>query len=184
MKIWTWLLALALLPGCGDDGASGDDAGNDDETQVPPTSGMVDMRAWLDAGHYKKWSCEAASHEARAPSPHGWNRICSNDAISSFAGTGEYPVDSAAVKELYDATGKTIVGYAVYRHIKAGTTGDTWYWYEIVPDDSAAPHDANGIVADGNGGSGPAKDICVSCHSATGSDAAHSGHDFVYTQVK
>jgi len=24
----------------------------------------------------------------------------------------------------------------------------------------------------------------VGCHQAAGSDAAHSGHDFVYTQVK
>lgn len=180
MKNWTWLLALALLPGCGDDG-SGDDSG-EEETQIPPTNG-AEMRTWLAAGHYKDWACEAAPHEARSPSPHGWNRICSNDAVSSH-GDGEYPVGAAGVKELYDDGGKNIVGYAVYRHIKAGTTGDTWYWYEQVPDSSMAPHDANGIVADGNGGSGPSKDICVSCHQATGVDAAHSGHDYVYTQVK
>ncbi len=72
----------------------------------------------------------------------------------------------------------------MYRHIKAGTTGDTWFWYEKVPLDSAAPHDAKGVVAFGDGSSGPAKDICVGCHAAAGSDAMHSGHDFVYTQVK
>ena len=31
---------------------------------------------------------------------------------------------------------------------------------------------------------GPAADICVGCHMATGIDADHSGHDYVYTQVK
>ena len=77
-----------------------------------------------------------------------------------------------------------IVGYALYVHVKAGKTGDTWYWYEKVPLTSMAPHDANGVVADGTGGSGTAMSICVGCHSATGSDAGHSGHDFVYTQVK
>jgi hypothetical protein len=49
------------------------------------------------------------------------------------------------------------------------------------------PHDSNGVVADGMGGSGPAKDICVGCHVAAGSDAAHTpspgGRDQVYTPV-
>ena len=30
----------------------------------------------------------------------------------------------------------------------------------------------------------PPKDVCVSCHARAGSDEAHSGHDFVYTQVR
>jgi hypothetical protein len=151
--------------------------------QNPPTSGQADVKAWLATGAYKAWKCEPAAHDARSPSPHGKNRICSN-AVLSAHGAGEYPVDSAAVKELFDDEGKNIVGYAVYRHVKAGTTGDTWYWYETVPLASPAPHDANGVVADGLGGAGPAKSICVGCHSAAGVDADHPGHDFVYTQVK
>lgn len=181
MKNWTWLLALALLPGCGDDG-SGDDSG-EEEAQLPPTNG-AEMRTWLAAGHYKSWSCEGAAHGPITISPHGMQRICSNDMISGH-GTGEYPVGAAAVKELYDADGKNIVGYAVYRHIKAGTNGDAWYWYEQVPDSSMAPHDADGIVADqiGTMGDKPGKDLCVGCHMATGLDANHPGHDFVYTQI-
>lgn len=66
----------------------------------------------------------------------------------------------------------------------AGAAGDTWYWYERVPLNSPAPHDGKGVVADGTGGSGPAKDIFVGCHQGARSDAQHSGHDFVYTQVK
>ena len=58
---------------------------------------------------------------------------------------------------------------------------------ERVPASSTAPHDANGVVADGKGGSGPAMSICVGCHAAAGSDAPHSpspgGHDQVYTPV-
>lgn len=168
------LLALSATLGCGS---------MQDEAQTPPVTGRADIENWLTAASYKSWHCEPAPHAARSPSPHGINRICSNTVLSG-AGSGEYPVGAAGVKELYDTGGTKIVGYAVYLHTKAGTTGDTWYWYERVPTDSAAPHDANGVVADGNGGSGTALTICVGCHSATGSDAGHSGHDFVYTQVK
>lgn len=179
MRMWTMLIGLALLPGCADDG-SGDTAGGED--QVPPVTGKADMRAWIAEGHYKNWNCESAPHDPIAISPHGKQRICTNDILSGH-GDGEYPVDTAAVKELYDAAGANVVGYAVYRHVKAGAGGETWYWFEEVPADSPAPHDADGIVADGLGSSGPAKDICVGCHAAAGIDAAHPGHDYVYTQV-
>lgn len=89
-----------------------------------------------------------------------------------------------AASEEVDDAGKNGVSYAVYRHVTAGATGATWYFYEKVPLSSAAPHDPNGVVAYGLGSSGPAQTICVSCHQAAGSDANHSGHDFVYTQVK
>lgn len=165
-------VAVMALVGCG----------SDDEKQNPPTTGSADVEAWLAEGHYKSWKCEAAVHEARSPSPHGKNRICSNDALVANKG-GAYAVDSAGVKELYDSAGTTVVGIAVYRKVKEGSTGDVWYWYERVPSDSSAPHDSRGVVADGMGDSGAAKSICVSCHAAAGSDSGHSGHDFVYTQV-
>ena len=152
-----------------------------DMSQTPPT-GHDAVAGWLASGEYKRWHCEAAPHEARSPSPHGTNRICSNDLLSQ-AGPGEYPVGAAAVKELYGGDGH-VAGYAVSRHTKAGAAGDAWYWYERVPLDSAAPHDAKGVVADGAGDAGPSKTICVGCHGAAGSDAAHFGHDMVYTQVK
>ena len=171
--------SIGLLVGCG----GGDTGGSTDETQLSPTSSADDIEAWLAAGHYKQWSCEDPEHDARSPSPHGVNRICSNDVLSTH-GDGEFPVDSVGVKELWDAIGGKVIGYAVYRHTKAGTTGDTWHWYERVPLDSAAPHDDKGVVAFGHGASGAAKDICVGCHQAAGSDMDHGGHDFVYTQVK
>lgn len=167
------LICFLSFAGCGDSA----------DSQNPPTTGAAAVDAWLAQGLYKSWHCEAAAHLSRSPSPHGMNRICSNDKLSQ-AGAGEYPVDAASVKELYDDAGKNITGYAVFRHVTAGTTGGTWYFYEKVPLSSAAPHDANGVVADGLGSSGPAQTICVSCHQAAGSDAGHSGHDFVYTQVR
>ncbi|PCC70647.1 hypothetical protein SAMN02745121_05467 [Nannocystis exedens] len=35
--------------------------------------------------------------------------------------------------------------------MKPGTDGGSWYWYEEVPADHPAPHDEDGIVADGLG---------------------------------
>jgi hypothetical protein len=148
------------------------------------------VEAWLATGQYKAWHCEKAVHAARFPSPHGFNRICSNDLISSRAtGTGSWPEGAAAVKELYASlTSTTPVGYAVYLKTAADSAaGANWYWYERVPLDSTVPHDSNGVVADGPGTTGTPLSICVACHGAVGSDMAHTpspgGRDFVYTPV-
>lgn len=165
-------------------GSTARDAGsesNPGSAELPPM-GHDDVEAWLAAGQYKAWTCESALHGQRAPSPHGKNRICSNDLLSK-AGAGEYPVGAAAVKELYADDG-TLAGYAVSRHLSAGSSGGAWYWYERVPLTSPAPHDSRGVVADGLGASGPAMSICVGCHAGAGTDAAHFGHDFVYTQIR
>lgn len=173
-------IAFTLSIAACDDG--GDDNEDGDESQLPPRGGAA-VEAWIDEGHYLDWACEPEPHAARSPSPHGVNRICSNDTLSAH-GDGEYPVDAASVKELYADDMTTIIGYAVARHVMAGTDGGDWYWYERVPTDSAVPHDDDGVVADGLGTDGPALSICVACHSAAGSDAAHAGHDYVYTQVR
>ncbi|HEX4334880.1 MAG TPA: hypothetical protein VH062_03140 [Polyangiaceae bacterium] len=160
-------------------------------TAQQPAMSAAMVATWLAKGDYKSWACEPAVHEARSPSPHGFNRICSNDVLSAAAGSTEpFPEGAAAVKELYaSVTGTTPVGYAVYSKTKADSEGGAaWYWYEIIPTDSmAAPHDKTGLVADGLGDGGPAKMICVGCHAAAGSDAAHTptvgGHDQVYTPV-
>jgi hypothetical protein len=152
--------------------------------------GAKAIETWLSGGKYKDWQCESDVHESRSPSPHGFNRICSNDVLSAKAtDDGDWPKGAAAVKELFaSADDAKPVGYAVY--LKTNTEsagGDNWYWYERVPNDSAAPHDDNGVVADGLGNSGPAKSICVGCHAAAGSDMAHTpttgGRDQVYTPV-
>jgi hypothetical protein len=171
-------------------------AGN---AQTPP-EGTVAVEAWLATGQYKAWACEPAVHASRSPSPHGFNRICSNDLIASDAtSTAPWPEGAAAVKELWasDPDAGAIdgaapptapVGYAVYLKTESDSAGGAnWYWYERVPLDSPVPHNSNGVVADGMGSSGPAQTICVGCHSAAGSDSAHTpspnGHDEVYTPV-
>ncbi len=141
---------------------------------LPATGATAEVRAWLAKGDYKTgtWKCEPAPHAARSPSPHGMNRICSNATLSAH-GEGEFPVGSAAVKELFGDDGK-IIGHAIYRKVAPGG-GASFYWWE----------DMNGTeAANGMGDTGTAKSICVGCHAGAGSDAMHSGHDQVYTQVR
>ena len=160
------------------------------DANLPPT-GATAIEAWLKTGQYKNWHCEPAVHDARSPSPHGFNRICSNDVIAAHAAEGvAWPKGAAAVKELFAAAGDSApVGYAVYTKTASDSAaGANWSWYERVPLDSSAPHDASGVVADGLGSTGPAMQICVGCHGAAGADAAHTpsvgGHDQVYTPVR
>jgi hypothetical protein len=182
---------LAAVSGaCSDDDAAPAAGASSQSLQTPPM-GAKALEAWLSKGTYKDWQCEPSVHESRDPSPHGFNRICSNDVVSGHAdGSDAWPSGAAAVKELYaSADAKAPVGYAVYLKTKADSAdGANWYWYERVPSDSAAPHDSNGVVADGMGDSGAAKTICVGCHVAAGSDGDHTpspgGHDEVYTPVQ
>lgn len=181
------MLSGLCLIGCGGD----EETMASSNAQTPPTSGRVDVEAWLATGAYNDWACEASIHASRDPSPHGFNRICSNDLIAANAsGTGAWPEGAAAVKELYaSATATTPIGIAVYLKTADDSAGGAnWYWYERVPLDSEVPHDANGVVADGMGGSGPALTICVGCHTAAGADAGHTptpgGRDQVYTPVQ
>ncbi len=175
-----WSTIMTLYACSDDDSGSMVDSANAG-AQTPPM-GAAEVEAWLAAGSYKSWHCESAAHAARAPSPHGFNRICSNDLIASeAAGTGAWPRGAAAVKELYaSASGGAPTGYAVYLKTADDSQGGaSWYWYERI--------DTN-TVADGLGGDGPPKTICVACHGAAGSDAAHTpslgGRDQVYTAVQ
>jgi len=139
------------------------------------------MKAWLAIGDYKKWHCEAAAHASKTPSPHSFNRICSNTLLAGAGTTGDFPVGTAGVKELWDKVGGTIVGYAVYvKTVADSAAGANWYWYE---DNPTIPAPVGPIVADGFGTSGQAKTICVDCHSHADSTFAATARDFVFTQV-
>jgi len=152
------LIVTLALAGCGG-GTAGVGPG---DPQTPPT-GRAAIEQWLSQALYKSWKCEPAVHGPLfSYSAHGRTRICSNDPLTA-AGPGEFPVGSASVKELYDATEVMPIGYAVSRHTSAGGSGNSWYWYE------------QGI--EGQGAS-----VCVSCHQTAGQDRA--GHDFVFVQVR
>lgn len=184
------LLCLALSSACADDMKDEKSASNGAASDQIPPMGRVALEAWLKKGSYRSWHCEEELHASRSPSPHGFNRICSNDLLSAEAeGRGDFSQGAAAVKELFAAADDDDpVGYAVYLKTASDSAdGANWYWYERVPLDHPAPHDEHGVVADGMGDRGPAKTICVGCHVAAGSDAAHTpsrgGRDQVYTPV-
>jgi len=160
--VMAFALAIAVsaaLAGCTDPGPGtvGDPI---DDPQVPP-QGSDDLNAWIASGFYESWACEDAPHAPRAPSPHGMNRICSNDAIANATGSDPYPVGAAAVKELYNASGE-IEQFAVYRKLADGTDGTNWYWFE---------GNDRSVAANGTG-----VGVCVDCHS-------HAERDFVFTAV-
>ena len=165
------LVSILFAAGCGSagDGGGGLVREASAASEQVPAIGAAALQAWLTGGSYKTWHCESEVHDARGDSPHGRNRICSNDALSENAG-GEYAIDAASVKEEYDSAGTQIVGFAVARKVTAGMGGDGWYWFEGSV--SGSP------IADGVGARG-----CVGCHGAAGSNET-PGHDFVYTQVR
>ena len=152
------------------DGGAATTDGGAASNQTPPTNDD-DMDAWLETGVYKDWHCESAVHAARAPSPHGFTRICSNDAIANNArGNGAWPRGAAAVKEMYASeNSKDPDAYAVYlKTADDSADGANWYWYGHVSIGSPE--------VDGMGDSGPASSMCVSCH-------AGAARDFVWTSV-
>jgi hypothetical protein len=149
------------------------------DAQTPP-QGEAAVKAWLATGDYKKWHCEAAEHASRDPSPHGFNRICSNDKLAGAGASGSFPKGAAGVKELWDAVGGKVVGYAVYlKTMDDSAAGASWYWYE----DSPTFNPPNGVVADGLGTAGNPLTVCVGCHVHADSMFAPTARDFVFTQV-
>jgi hypothetical protein len=140
------------------------------------------IQSWLASGVYKTWHCEPAAHTARSPSPHNFDRVCSNDVIANNAtASGAWPEGASAVKELYNAaTDTTPGGYAVYLKTQADSAGGAgWYYYGSLT--------AGGAIVDGMGNDPSIMAQCTGCHLAAGSDAAHTpspgGRDEVYTPV-
>lgn len=157
---YAWpVLCMIGIAGCIDDGAAafGDDLS---DPQVP-ARGADDLPRWLAAGYYLSWHCEPAPHPARAPSPHGVTRICSNDALRTATGDGEFPVGAASVKEIF--SGDRISAHAVSRRVAAGQGGNGWYWFE-----GSASHVSGNV----NGASG-----CTGCH-------VQAPGDYVFTIVQ
>ena len=176
------VVVVAVLPGCADDEAgcpaacpAGCPAPAGD-AQTPPQGSDGVISTWLAAASYKGagWKCEPAVHANRSPSPHGKNKICNNMKLTATVAPAKYGFGVASVKELYMDDGTTVAGHALSIKLFDGdSAGPKWYFYEKM---------GNTVVYNGKGEPDNA-DLCSSCHTGAGSDAAHSGRDFVYTQV-
>jgi cytochrome c553 len=137
-----------------------------DEAQLPTIGSADEVRVWLEAEHYKRWTCESDKTQkndgAAAIHVHALNRVCTNGRLTTARkSAGKWPAGVASVKEIYD--GDTISGIDVSFKVTADSNdGNGWYWY-------------NGNSAD-FGLTG-----CTGCHAAAGSDPEHPGAgDFVY----
>jgi hypothetical protein len=146
---------VCVLAACTDPGPAS--FGDDLTDPQLPARGTADAHAWLSVGYYRQWRCEPTPHSARAPSPHGTNRICNNDALH-MATSGDFLPGAASVKEIYN--GDDIVSYAIARKMTDGPGGDAWYWYEGNLDKTYANSDG--------------ADNCTGCHAA-------APRDFVFT---
>jgi hypothetical protein len=142
------------------------------DSETPATGSAALVAAWIARGDYRRWTCEPVGHDARFPSPHGRNRICNNRKVVEH-GAGEYPTGAASVKEVFDDLGK-LTGHLISAKLGPGRAS-AWMWYMEVD---------NVVVLNGRGDTPAPATKCVACHEGAGSDAEHSGHDFVYTQLK
>ena len=146
----TWMtsawIAGALAAGCAGDQVV--PLASDDQT---PPMGFAAVEAWLGDGaaNYRTWAHEVDVHEARSPSPHGFNRVFSNRLIAgSIDGTDAWPRGAAAVKEIYAGRDDAEpIGYAVYLKLDDDSDGGaSWYWYERLTTDPSMPPSADDVV--------------------------------------
>ena len=124
--------------------------------------------SYLQAGSYKNLAAkESGRHPTRGPHTKiGWPVrvfLGPNLDASLKAGNTTHPAGSAAVKEMYDGSGK-LQGWAVMVKTTADSAGGKgWFWYEIT-----STTDGSKPVATGNG-----VPLCFGCH--------FTGRDFVLT---
>jgi hypothetical protein len=157
-------LASALIFGCGD--TDKDDAADSAAPTVTTVGEITDtsvtgITTFLQKGDYKTWAAETAVHSSSGP--HGKVRSFFNATLTTSikAGSKTHPKDSISVKELYEADGTTLKGYAVEAKTVDGTGADSWLWYE-------------GFTPKFNEYYGQGLTTCTGCHSS-GTDFVKSG---------
>lgn len=157
--------AALVLVACGD----GDDDGFDGDPTVLPDD-PDDYPAWLKLKGYREWDGESMAHESMGPHP-AQVRVYINDVLaqSLAAGNRHHPVDSVAIKEVIEADGTTLKGWALSRKIKETTDatvdGSAYYWFQKLD---------GSIDADG-----PNVELCYGCHNAAfGMDRDHFMSDY------
>jgi hypothetical protein len=161
-------LALLLALGCASDdndpggfddpdGGDGSDGGAIGSVPASPDA----LFDFLAAGEYLGFEVESGVHVSAGPHGSGVRTFLSADLAASLAaGNSEHPIGAAAIKELYGSDGETVTGWAAMVKVEAGSSGSSWYFYEVFSTtDGSSPI----------GGVGSS--ICTGCHS--------SGADFI-----
>lgn len=134
------------------------------DSVVPVTKDK--LFSYLQAASYKNFAAkESGRHPTRGPHTKvGWPvRVFLGPKLDASlkAGNTSHPAGSAAVKEMYDASGK-LQGWAVMVKTAADSAGGKgWFWYEVT-----STTDGSKPVAAGNG-----VPLCFGCH--------FTGRDFV-----
>jgi hypothetical protein len=113
------------------------------------------LRTFVTSGAYRDWSAEPAVRDAIRGSPHGKVRVYFNkasyDALKADA--VPLPVGSMIVKDLFNADGATVYGYAVM--VKTSET--SWTWWEAFTSNFDSPASF-----------GVDTPVCTGCHSGSG----------------
>lgn len=112
------------------------------------------LHDFLKTDGYGAWAAESAVHDSPI---HGKVLVFANPTLDASlkAGNASHPMGSASVKELYDADGATLKGWAVMIKTQADSDGGNgWYWYETTDLTSAA----NPTI------SGKGDATCTGCH--------------------
>ena len=151
---------LPLFAGCGSDPVS--DCSNVGTEVVPAEKAA--LFTYLDCGGYEAFAAESEIHPATS-AHSSMARVFINQLLeqSLMSGATEHPVGAASVKEIYQANGTTLRGWAVMVKVEETGAGGAWYWYENYNTNSG-----DSPVAASKGAS-----ICVPCHS--------SGRDYFLT---
>lgn len=132
---------------------------------IPTSPGA--LATFLESGDYKNWpNQESKAHPSRGPHTKlGLPvRVYIDEKLqdSLLAGSGEHPIGSSIVKEMFDASG-VLNGWAVMvKTAKDSEGGRGWFWHEVVGSADSKP------VASGNG-----VPLCSGCHGL--------GNDYVLT---
>lgn len=117
-----------------------------------PTSGP-EMLAWLQAGNYLEWARESAMHPSLGPHAQQVLTFVNDPLLTSLAaGSAFHPAGSAAVKELYNASGDWVGWAAMVKAQEDSAAGAGWYWYEGFG--TSFPYSGFGIG------------ICTGCHGS------------------
>ena len=135
-------------------------------SQMPPTT-SAELDAWTLGKPWESWTCEPGPRAPRLNSPHDLVRVCLNDLLVNAPPSGDLPVGSAAVKEMYFEG--SVYAYTIAIRGRPGPGVDRWFWWRKVIDGSENPPVSH---------QGYDETFCSGCHAGA---ATNGGRDAIFT---